>query len=363
MRKRLLCVLAAVAAALLSCTVCAGAAEADEILSDFEGIIPEESGVTLDTDGGAELLGVESLLTELVSAVNGELGRFASFFLLVFGLAVVISVAENARPLVGGGQGSVGTSAVLTLAGVSIFSALYALLIEVRDGLSSVVDFFSAAIPTLTAVNAASGATISAATQAVNMNITLAVMERLSVSWLMPLSFAVFTLSFIGSVYDNGIGGVCKGVRSVFTWGVGIVSTVLAAVISIQSVVASAQDSATLRAARYAASGTIPIVGSTVASALATLGGGMAIIKSTVGAAAVAVILTLALSPLVALLLYRLALVLCTTLLEFSGSEGGVRCFSALRASLDAVIAVYSMSVLVCIAELVVFIKGGASYG
>jgi stage III sporulation protein AE len=144
-------------------------------------------------------------------------------------------------------------------------------------------------------------------------------------------------------------------------WCIGIVSTSLAAIVSIQSVVASAHDSALLRAARYAASGAIPIVGTTVASALGTLGGGLAFVKSSIGAASIAVVLLIALSPLLTLLLYRLSFSFCSLLLEFCATPEGVRCFSAFKSALDVLIAVYSASVLVCVVQLVVFLKGGVA--
>ena len=149
--------------------------------------------------------------------------------------------------------------------------------------------------------------------------------------------------------------------KSFFSWGIGILCAVSTAALAIQSVVASAKDSASLRAARYAASGLIPIVGSTVASALSTLAGGLAYAKSTVGATSIAVILTLALVPLASLLMYRLALSLVITFLNFADCSGGVRCFSAFRSALDSLTAIYSLSMIVCILEIVIFMKSGVS--
>lgn len=360
MKRKIAIVFLAFLISAFACGISVQAAEVDDILDEFESIIPSETGVDLDTEDVASAIGIESVLNEILLAVSGKAGEFLSFFMLLFGFSVVLSITDNTSLSQNAELRNTSAIAVLTLASVSIFSALYSLAEGLRDGLSSVADFFSAAIPVLTAISVGSGAPSTATTQALNMNVTLAVMERFSISALLPIAFAIFTLSFIGSLGEGGgIGGVARGIKSVFTWGVGIISTALAAIVSIQSVVASAHDSAVLRAARYAASGTIPIVGSTVASALATLGGGMAFIKGAVGGASVAVILSLSLAPLVALLLYRLAFTMCTTFLEFSGSTGGVRCFSAFKSALDALIAVYSMSVLVCIVELIVFIKGG----
>lgn len=357
--KRLLIVLSILSLFFLS--PMSVSADGEDIIDEFEGIIPPESGVNIDEIEKNGMLGIDGIFSEILSALNGTRGQVVGFFFLVFGVAVLLSAHDSCSSLIDTKLGGVTSSGVLTLASVSIFSSLFGVCKLLKEGLLSLVSFFGAAIPVMSAVNVASGATTSAATQAANMNVTLAFIERFSIDALLPVSLAVFSLTFIGAVGESdAVLSIGRGVKSFFTWGIGIISTVLAAVISIQSVVASATDSAALRAARYAASGTIPVVGSTVASALATLGGGMAVIKGTVGGVSVAVILSLTLSPLIILLLYRLSVSVSISLLQFSGSTGGVRCFSAIRSALDALIAVYSMSVLVAIVELVVFIKGGA---
>ena len=130
----------------------------------------------------------------------------------------------------------------------------------------------------------------------------------------------------------------------------------------MQGLIASSADGAYLRAAKFAASGTIPVVGSAVSSLLGTLGGGLAIMKSAVGGVSVYLLLSYSLAPLIILLLYKLCLALATMILEFSGSGGGVRVFSAFSSSLDAVIAVYVTSCAVYLSEILIFVRCGVSY-
>ena len=348
---------AAILFTLFSVTVHAD--EPDDILRDFSDIIP--GGTDLDIEHLSSQLGVEAILAEVAAALSDSAGQTLSFFLLLFGFAVVISLSSHASLGTDTALDTAVQTAVSAIAAASIFASLYDVCASLRQSLTSVVDFLASAIPIFTLVSTSSGAVATASTQAFNMNLTLALIEKFCTGALLPASFAVFSLAFVATVADGGVGSVAKGMKSAFMWGVGIVGSLLAAIIAMQSVVASAADNATLRAARYAASGMIPIVGSTVASALSTLGGGMAYLKSTVGMGSVAVILLLSIAPLVSLLLYRLAISACLIYLEFSGSVGGVRCYSAFRGALDTLIAVYSTSVLVCIIELVVFVKGGAS--
>ena len=342
-----------------SFSVTAFAQESEDVLEEFSEAIPE--GVDINVDDVTSELGVEAIFREIAAALSDQTGDAVRFFLLLLGFAVVISLASHSSFGTDGALDSAVQIAVSTIATASIFAALYDVCLGLKESLVGVVDFFASVIPIFTLISTSSGAVSTAGAQAFNMNLTLALIEKFCTGALLPASFAVFSLGFTASISEGGAGNVAKGVKSAFMWGVGLVGSLLAAVIAMQSVVASASDNATLRAARYAASGMIPIVGSTVASALSTLGGGMAYLKSTVGMGSVAVILVLSIAPLVSLLLYRLAISTCLIYLEFSGSAGGVRCYSAFRAALDTLIAVYASSVLVCIIEVVVFVKGGVS--
>lgn len=348
---------------LFSLFAVGASATEEELLTDFYSIIPDEYAQA----GEDELIsniGFEAIVGDISAALSDTRGTAVSFFMLLFGFAVLISVASGINELgisMKNSTGQAAEAAVITLSSAVIFSSLYGVIDTVRQSLETLCDFFGSLLPIATAVLTASGAVSSAAVQATNMNITVAIIGRVCVGVLLPLSFLLFTLAMISSLGGGGIASVAKGIKGIFMWGVGIVCTVSSAAIAMQSVVASAADSASLRAARYAASGMIPIVGSTVSSALGTLCGGLAFVKSTIGATSIAVILSIVLVPLVSLLAYRLAFSLCIIFLEFLDSTGGVRCFSAFRSALDAIISVYALSVLLCTVELVVFIKGGVS--
>ena len=106
--------------------------------------------------------------------------------------------------------------------------------------------------------------------------------------------------------------------------------------------------------------GTVSVVGSSVSSALSTLAGGLAYAKSTVGAAAVAVIAAISLAPLITLLIYRLIFSIAVSFLEYANNSVGARCFGAYRTAFDTVVSVYVLSTLVCIIQVIVFMKGGA---
>ena len=98
-----------------------------------------------------------------------------------------------------------------------------------------------------------------------------------------------------------------------------------------------------------------------MSSAMGTLAAGVGYVKDVIGVGAVSVILIMALSPLVTLLIYRLAISLSEGLLEFIGVGFGVRLFSSFKAALDALIAVFALTVSLLIIEIVILLKSGVS--
>ena len=331
-----------------------------DIIKDFSEVIPEESGISIEENDLLESVGFDAIFRGIVNSLAGEKSRIISFFLTVIGFAV-LSVVCDLVSLSGEGAQRSASVGLFVIMSVTVYPTVYSVFESVRESLESVTSFFGAALPIMTAINAASGAVKTAGVQAMNMNIVLGIVGAIAAKLLLPLSFAMLALALVSSFGDAGTASVAKGIKSLFTFGLGIVTAVSSAAIALQTVIASASDSAALRAARYAAGGLIPVVGSSVSSALSTLAGGLAYAKSTVGAATIAVIALLALAPLISLLIYRMIFSIAVSFLEYTGNSCGVRCFSSYKTAFDTVISVYVMSTLVCIIQVIVFIKGGVS--
>lgn len=331
-----------------------------EIIEEFSALIPEESGVTLSEEELINRVGIDGMFGAILRSVMNEKSRIISFFLSVMGFAL-FAVLCDSLSFSGSGMEKHASVGVFVIMSVTVYPTVYSVFSEVRSSLEAISSFFGAALPILTAITSASGSVKTAGVQAMNMNITLGIVGTLATRVLLPLSFAMLALALVSSFGEGGVGRVAKGIKSGFTFGLGIVTAVSSAAIALQTVIASASDSAALRAARYAAGGLIPVVGSSVSSALSTLAGGLAYAKSTVGAAAIAVILLISVAPLISLLLYRMVFSIVLVFMEYVDNGCGVRCFSAYRTAFDSTVAVYVMSTLICIIQLIVFIKGGAA--
>ncbi len=351
-KKCLLFLVIFVALFFLASVSASAEGEGDGLIDEYENILPEGTLSGLEPEELISSLGPDALLSEFFSALSGSRGRIASFFFLLLGVSVLIAlsglVSGELAPLVRAAASSVGAFAV--------FLRILPLIEEIASSFSVLSGFFSSAASLLIAAVAMTGGTLSSGTAGVGVGITLELSSLLSREFLLTLVFAMF-FSGLVAAFGGGLRTVARGIRSAFTRGVGILCTVLLGLLSLQTLISASADNMALRAARYASTSILPIVGSTVAGALSTLVGGLTYARGIIGGSAVLVIALIALSPLAVLLLYKLCFFLAVTFLEFCSAEEGAACLLALRDALDALIAVYVITSVVYILELVLLLR------
>ncbi len=325
---------------------------ANALISDFYDLLP--TGVNIDEDGVVSRLGFDALLGEIIGITKGAGSTILSFFLLLLGLGVLISLSS----LVGERIGTIAESGVATLASFAIFMCLYPVLCEATEATRELTSFFTALVPVLLSYLALGGGVVTAGTASVGLQFTIWIMGFI-LELLSGIAVAFLAISAMSSLGESAVTKIAVGVKGAFGRVMGILTATLAGTMALQTYISVASDSATMRMARYAAGDMIPVVGGAVSGALSTLGGGLAYAGSIIGGGSVVAILSIMLSPIVLLLLYKLCLSVATSFLEFAGRGGGVSCFSGFSSALDAVISVYTMTTVVYILEIIVLVMGG----
>ena len=353
--KRLALIIPIVLALLLPLN--AAAESGEDYIMDFNGALPEDMQDTLD---GAEKIidavGFKSIIVEIAGILEEE-GRGIFGFLLTL---IALSIALSLAACVDMRMRHIAVSASSVICAVLVFERMHPAVRAVGEALSDASEFFGRLIPILTGISAAGGGVNAATVGATGMSLTLGVIGAFSTE---VLTYAVSALFVLGMIADlDSIGaGLAGAVRSFLLWGLGIVTFLLGATVALQTVIASAGDGMLMRTARYAASGSIPLVGGAVSGALSTLAAGLSYAKGVIGGGSVAALVGIVSAPLVLLFAYRFVLSLTVSFLDFIGAGGGVRCFKAMLGALDALIAILSMSIIVYIFEIIVFIKSGVA--
>lgn len=328
--------------------------DVDGIIDGFFDTVPDGLDSLEDADDVSELLGVKRILTEIFGALKDSKNELGALLLALIGIALLSALAA----LPSGELSSVTAHAVSGVSAALLFERLAFLLSSTRSALGQLNGFFASVIPVTLAVNSLGASPTAATTQAMGMGLTLSAYSFVCERLLGGVVGAIFITSAL-SGFDGATSRLAKSVKGIFLSLMGALTVLIGATFSLQSAIATGADSVAIRSARYAVSGTIPIVGNAVSGALGLVAGGVSYARSIVGAGAVAVVLTLVLSPIVTLLAYRFCLRLGMGFCSHCSSDALFGVLGSFCSALDTLIAVYALTSVVYITELVAFLKGG----
>ena len=330
--------------------------EIDGVIDEFKAELPGGYEEYADPQEALTSLGVKHILEGAADVISQNGSEIIGFLLCLIGVSLLASLTSLMRSEIG----TFSSRAVGVISAALLFDRLLFLVRGSVEALDEIGSFFSLIVPVCLGVNSLGASPTTATAQALGMGVTLSIYSYVSSHLVLPLMSVVFVTSAVSSV-DAVFGKISKGIRSTFIWVMGIFTAIVGATFSLQSVISSGADNAAVRSARYAISGTIPIVGGAVSGALGVLLGGIGYARTVVGGGAIAVIVAMLTAPLVTLLLYRIALKLGAFLSSVICQDGASDIISSFAGAIDVLIAAYTLTSLVYIVELVAFLKGGAT--
>lgn len=331
--------------------------DVDSILNDFSAILPESGPHISDASSLSEAVGIKRILSDVIDAIKGESGNFADFLLTLLGISLIMALVSQWE----GEMSGASCRAIGIIFSVMMLERFTFIAEGMCDSLSEINGFFASVIPISIAVNSFGVSPTTASVQAFGMGITLGIYSFICSRFLSGLAIAIFVLSSASAIHPL-FTRFSRGARNVFLSILGILTVLIGATFALQTTIASSSDSAILRGAKYAVSSAVPVVGSAVSGTLGVLGGAVTYARGIVGGGAVAVIISLMLSPLVTVLLYRVCLKIGISLASLCSIDGAESAFSSFLGALDILIGVYSLTSVLYIVELVAFMKGGGAF-
>lgn len=134
---------------------------------------------------------------------------------------------------------------------------------------------------------------------------------------IVPLTGMQLGLSLSGAtVSEINLSSVSRAVTKVSRWVLGLSTTVLLGVLSMQTLISGSADSLSFKTTRFIVGSTVPIVGSAVAEALATVKGCVGLLGSSVAVYGIAAVALLFLPLIIELLIWRVTLVFTASVAE-----------------------------------------------
>lgn len=250
------------AALVLALTTSAAAAD---LPAELERAAPEaaEDIGSEDLSGGTGFAqGVGNILDRLADQVGDvvrERTRGAAAVLLV----VVLCGAVEGFAQGTGGKGA----AFLPMAGALSITLASAGSLDSLMGLGSrtigeLADFSQALLPTLAAATAASGAVTTATVQQVSTVFFVDLLLRLIRQLLLPLVYLyIGLLTAAACLPENRLGAIAEGLKKLVTWVLTTALLVFTVYLSVVRIISGSADSATVKVAKAAISGVVPVVG------------------------------------------------------------------------------------------------------
>ncbi len=245
----------------------------------------------------------------------------------------------------------------LALSGVS-YSLLSDLFESTGQALTAFTEYLSSLLPVSASLLLAGGNASAAAASSAGFSLFLSVVSLLCSSVLFPFLQISFASALPGTVTLSPISSLLRNTSGLL---LAFLFSLLGFLLTMQTSIASAADSAVFRTVRFASGIFIPVIGASLGDAARTIAGSVSVIKGTVGAAGVVVTLAILLPPLLRLFAHRLLLSLCGALAKMLGCEKEGQLLSELGSTLSVLLGLLAGAEAVALLYLSVFVKTGAS--
>ncbi len=249
---------------------------------------------------------------------------------------------------------------VLAAAAVSVSSVLEVVrqtAVTVQDGAYFMVSF----VPVFAGILTASGQAVSAGAYHVAVFALCQIIAQTAVSVLIPLLDCYLAFSVVAGFSSSLSFGkaaqlIRKGTVFLFT----LLLTTLIGLLSLQGLVAGQVDQAVSKTAKYLVSSLVPVVGSAVSDALATVKSCLSLLKSCVGAFGIFAVFAAFLPDLVGCLLWMGTMQVAVFAAGVLGMDKLSKLYEAMASVLTILFSILlSVMLLFIITAAVMMILGG----
>lgn len=378
-RKRISTVLVLILVLMGMGSLAVRAAETEEVPEEiFDAVeqLPEEIRTELPSgigsrdfsefgDAVAEMTSWEYLSELFWKVMGAEMGSTLRLLAILCALLMLAAVFGTLCTSLGSDSLS-GAFRFCTTA--AIFSAMIHIQLRqmenVRTFFERLNSLMESMIPVLGSLWAMGGNVTTASAGTGTLYIFLAVCRRICAAGVLPIcSFCTVAALCNTLSPQSGMRGIGGAVKKVYTFSLGLMMTILLTVLSSQTTLTASADSVTAKTAKTFSSAIIPIVGGSVGETLRTLASGIQYMKGVVGIGGVGFLLLLVLPTFLSLVFTRLAFLLAGGVAELLGCDAESRLLGELGGIYGIMLAVVSMSSVMFILALQLFIKTAVAVG
>ncbi len=291
---------------------------------------------------------LQSFMRVLKENFFGYLKSFALILFITFMLGIINTVCGDGAPMYAGH---------ICLCSFS-FSVISTLCENIYTVMNTLNTFMLSMLPVMTSLYTSSVGVATASMSYSSTVLMLNLCSTLFSSVLIPCTKCIIVFSAVSLISKSfDFSGFCAGIRSIVTWLFGIVMCIMSAVVYFQSVISVAKDGLASRTLRYAAASLIPVIGNVVSESARTVSESLKLVRSVSGTAAVFAIVGIIASPVAALVVCRIFLLLCSALAKLLGCGKSSAFYSEICGSVNMLLGAVIGTSLVFVLILGIFSK------
>lgn len=301
-------------------TLNAAAAESELDLSPLEtaaGEFAPEVDWELGTDWDK---GLNDLLDTGTSQIFGVLKRAVKSGVLLLAIVLLCTLAEGTASLGNEGFSAANIVGMMAVCAVAV-GDVHSLMGLGRETISRLAGFADLLLPTLAAAAAAGGTPAAAAARQMATVLFSDLLIQLISRVLIPLTYLyVAACAAYAAIGNAGLKRISKTLKGIITGCLTTMLLVFVGYLSVSGVIAGAADAVSVKTAKLAISGMVPVVGGVLSDAAETVLASAAILRNTIGIFGALVILGVCLTPFLQMgvhyLVYKLTAMLAGTISE-----------------------------------------------
>ncbi len=265
-----------------------------------------------------------SFVKYLLSTLGGSVAEVLPILLSIVAVAVTISFIGGIK----GGFSSKSTDTIVSFAGVTLVSVLilieiYGAISDVRSMVTSIRDQMEIVFPVLFTLMSALGAGGSIAVYQPAVAVLAFSVTELVSSIALPALIVTIVFSVVGNLSGTvKLGGAAKFCVSAAKWILYTTFFLFLAFLSVQGITAAIYDNVSVRAAKFALSKYVPVIGGYLSEGFNVILAGSVLIKNAVGMTAVLILLMTVVPTLLKIIVVSLSLKLAGAITEpFEGGK------------------------------------------
>ena len=320
-------------------------------------------GVSSADANSLRSLTFEKVMAQLMQTAGESMETPLKGLLTIIAILLLCSMLSMYKSTLSGEIGDVLNTAAALCISAAVAAPAVSFIGSAGATVSACANLFLAYVPVVTVMLAGSGKAVSAVTYQAAVTAAGQGAARAFSDIIVPLLYVFLGLGITSGVAPQiRLGGLTSMLSRLSKWVLGFVMAVFTAVLSVRQGVASSLDTVASRAAKFALSSFVPVVGGALSEAYKTVQGSVSVLKTGLG---IFVILALAVT-FMPLLLQGIGWSLCLFIGKSTAEVMGLDGCAALLESLRQVFSVF-IAVLLCLSAVfiictaVVFTSGSAS--